>query len=588
MQLKSINTTAIWLYKLIYKALIFILTIIFYFIIRNLNDGYFNDILNVSKLEPTEYFGLIIGATSSIFGILIAVVLLTYELLTTKKQEDYFLNSKYIINIFYFPISILILSFISYITIADFKQVNNLTIAYYIGFLFVVFLLGLFWSIRKILTELKIIKKLIKDIRSININNIIEFLPNQNKRFIFKDSAILLIKIRQELIQYIIECDYNAFSLVLEELNKKAIELIDDGINRQRTDSILQAVTIIWQAGNLEALRVGNLKYFDTIWDCIEELYDYAAKSKIQLLHYNYLSRFIRHYSQFLIRKGLVDGLKKGVDTIAKSFEINLLENCPTQDRISDLYFAFENKTVEPHYISEGIQWKKIMEFLWLIDSIYSSSIETQNKELFDLCRIKTELIIEEIINGYYNNIETLQETAIITEIISQQTYNAYEANEKKIFEDTRNVFRIKAHQIKILIEKDRTLIVKSILGDISDFIVNSQKNNRLDSETLNCWGAIGRHLADLYLTNDLAQQSFLYVLKTFTHLKKNIEKNQLPSEFRNYNKIKKQVESLKIWLINKNHKNDINIIKEIDKLINTFKKTKDDNDFRIVKWDID
>ena len=43
------------------------------------NIAFIPDLLNLEQLKPKEYFGLIIGAIASIFGILMAVVLLTIE-----------------------------------------------------------------------------------------------------------------------------------------------------------------------------------------------------------------------------------------------------------------------------------------------------------------------------------------------------------------------------------------------------------------------------------------------------------------------------------------------------------------------------
>ena len=74
------------------------------------------------------------------------------------------------------------------------------------------------------------------------------------------------------------------------------------------------------------------------------------------------------------------------------------------------------------------------------------------------------------------------------------------------------------------------------------------------------------------------------YILDTFDRLKQEVKINQLPRQAKNYNEIKKQLESIKIWLIKDNEGKDIPIIKKIDESLQGFKEVTGTIDFRIVK----
>lgn len=102
-----------------------------------------------------DYFQLLLNVTASIFGIIVTVTLLTFQLIAKdnplRNKKDNLFNNPLIAATVSLPISIVILSLFSYLTIKDFKQDNNLTIGYFLGLLFITFIVFLSWAIRKIL-----------------------------------------------------------------------------------------------------------------------------------------------------------------------------------------------------------------------------------------------------------------------------------------------------------------------------------------------------------------------------------------------------------------------------------------------------
>lgn len=115
------------------------------------SKGFINDWLKLSSFDNTpDYFQLLLNVTASIFGIIVTVTLLTFQLIAKdnplRNKKDNLFNNTLIAATVSLPISIVILSLFSYLTIKDFKQDSNLTIGYFLGLLFITFIVFLYWE----------------------------------------------------------------------------------------------------------------------------------------------------------------------------------------------------------------------------------------------------------------------------------------------------------------------------------------------------------------------------------------------------------------------------------------------------------
>ena len=108
-----------------------------------------------------------------------------------------------------------------------------------------------------------------------------ELLPLQNERFIAKEKNRLLVRVRNKLTNYVRECDYETYNIVVQGSNNRIRELLEDGKDRRLTGEVFQAYKFIIEPGIFEASRVGNFQYYMTIWESVDELYEFAAKNKI-------------------------------------------------------------------------------------------------------------------------------------------------------------------------------------------------------------------------------------------------------------------------------------------------------------------
>lgn len=547
----------------------------------------FPDLLHLSDVQASDYFGLILNSTASIFGILIAVILLTFELkhISLRRKDDNILSKNVVIHLISLALVILILSLVSYVSIKDLKDANNLTIGYFLGYLFIGFIVSIFPATKNILESTNTLKKTKEEIESLSVEQLSQIETIESNKFIFKDNTLVLVRIRQELLVSVRDSDYEAYASILDSLNKRCIILLQQGKDRQVAEVVFRGFTFILNAGVYEALRVSNHQYYETVWESIDVMYEYAAKTKIYLLHYQYLDFFVMDYIKFLSRNKLGDALSTGAKTLTNALEQNLKHNCPPQERLSNLYSIFEKGKKVDQFIDSSIQWDEINEFVWNINTIQNSSIENGDRQLYDVCRYEFEFLAREIGRGSFSNLGEYQEAYIVIRIISHQTYNALIAHQQKLLDQSMKSFNIDTQLIPDLIKNEK-FYVQRVLEEISDYIIKSQRQKVLDDFfSLNYWGAIGRHIADLYVSNKTAKQSIWFIVDTLEKLKIEIENNQLPSDARNYNETKNQLKFLKEYL-SKNHvsKNDVVIVK-VNHLISSFQEVKEESDTRIVKW---
>lgn len=568
---------------------VFVLLFFIYILVKVFKIEIVPDYLSMYRVNLKDYFTIIISTTAAIFGIIIAVVLLAFQILelqTSRHQKENILDKNRVINFISIGTFIIIFSLISYVDTDSLTSSNDLSVAYLIGFVFILFILFIIPVSRGILEETNILKKTLREIEELTIDDCKNIYPKFNEAINESNENLLFEKLKQRMINYVRDGDHQAYNKILDRLNNKIIELISDGQDREMMDILLKSLTFVWNGSVFESLRVGNQQYFESIWKSIARLYKTAANRHIYLLHFQEIDFYIYSFLKLLSSNKQIDALSVGVKVLIESLKQNLHHNCPPQEKLNELYRIFEKEKEVEHYVDESIQWDQICDFLWDIQKIQISAIELKSKELYDVCRWESELLTRDLNYNEFPNVGIYQEAVILITIFSNQTYLAFEANEGSIYKDTSGSFKVQNHLISDLVVKQR-FYVKRILPDISDFLIKSQKKGRLnDFDTINSWCAIGRQVSKEYCTNEIAKKVIDYIVETFNYLKKYIEVNQLPREARNYNEIKKQLISLKECLEKDNAGKEIVILSKLTQIIEDFKEVQEEPDFNILKWE--
>lgn len=572
--------------QIIKRNYLLILLIVLLIGTRFFSKGFIPDYLHLSDILPKEIFGLLISATASIIGVVIAVILLTFDLSKGgffRRKEDSILNHPIVIRIITLFIVVMVSSLVAYCYIQDFRSPADLTMVYYLLILFVFFVVTLFPSIRKILETTNLLNRTLAEIERLESANFFEVIQLQWDKFSFNDNNRLLIRIRQQLIIYIREHDYEAYTTTLIAINRKAIQLIGEGKDRRNTDNITEALCFLWESAQTEALRVQNIQYFNTVWECMELLYDYAAVKKIPLMYLQSLDFYSSKYVNFLTRNGLKEPLYKGVNIIVTSFKLNLKNNCPAQELVNDLYWTYEQKETY-HYIDDSIQWDHIINFLMDLFGIQDSAITLKDNDLFYECDSELKHLYLGIINGEYPNLGVYQEAAIIEQIFRIRTENVSAAVKSAGFFLRLTSFDLESSHIADLALSEK-FYVAEIMQTLSDFILKLQYEEKLTAGLLNFWTATGRHLSKYYLKNKLCTKAFDFIVVNLIHLKEYIEAEQFSSSQAIYKEVEKQTESLKRYLEKNLPGKRLPIKTRLNKTLKEFKPVIEVPAYDIIKW---
>lgn len=564
-----------------------IISIFAFWALMQIEKGFFPDFLNLNRIDARDYAGLILAVTSSIIGIILAVVVLAFELTKKKafrRKNQNILDQKSTFWFLFLSISLITISFLSYVFIPDFNENNGLTIAYILLFTFIVFISVIVPSIQSFLNSTNSLKSSKKIIEYISIEEINAFNLENDNKFISNEFDNSIVKIRLDIIEFITENDTDAYNILLKNLVDKSISLMGTGESRQQSDSIFRAITFIWEGCYWEAQRSNSHQVIISIWDCINSFYTHASENKIQLIHYEFLDFFVNDFTKFQMTNNMSYSLAKGIHVHISALTLNLINNSPVQEKISDLCRKYEkNNKIENDHKSLT-QWDQLEGILWKIYSITSHAIDSFDKELFDLGCYQLELLIRSINNNEIISNEDYKEASLITSIYLIHRDLTLESSNAGLLPHC--LWRFKFSSFRI----ERDILEKKIYyGDLfqimSDFIIKSQKQKKLSPRTLNEFGAVGRMCTRYYKDNADYKKCFEYIYETLKYLKNLIENDQLPEESKVYLKLKKEIESLDEWLKKENPKSRFKIRAEINKTIRSFKDIESDPDYGIIKW---
>jgi len=538
----------------------FIIWIVVFIIIRNMHVPYIPDFFNISNFSEAivnDYFKMLCGITATIFAILLAVITFGFELLGNNSRRRKRINilSKWPVSlVISIPVSIIIFSFFSAFTIFNLNQVNDITTAYFIGFLFIIFVIILFPFTIYLLKEIVSFNEVEKKIKQ--FSGIKEY-----------DSFI-----KDELIYHVQQFDIEAYNKILNILSHHSLSLIGNTSNREQTNRILQSLIEVWKIGNIDALRVGEQQYFNSIFFNLKGLYEHAAKNNSLLLHYQSLEQFIRIEIDLLKVNNCINSLAYVAKTLSEIFLHQLEHNCPPQKTISNLYWAYEKKDAPYGYDKDAdIQWDYIIHILWEINHIHKIAVDLKSKFLFESVK---SILNDILFNLNFNKsikLEKYQEASIVNEIYDSRTQYALLALKNGIFQDDTEVNLINIQELADYI-RQKKIFAKNLIDNLEEYALKCHKNNKLSYSTISCIGKLGKLISLKYKNNLIVQNIFFSIVELLNKLKTEIQKDINHHENTNYNLIKKELKYLKDSLI---RVDDISITEKttfrIDEILNSF-----------------
>ncbi|MEI8202939.1 MAG: hypothetical protein WCH34_08005 [Bacteroidota bacterium] len=537
--------------------LVIFLWLIAYIFIRNIQWAWIIDLFNLSNFaeETThQYFKLICEITASVFAILIAVITFGFGLLgnnSRRRKRFDFLKQWRVLSAISIPVVMILFSLHSAFSLHNLKQTNDLTTAYFLGIMFVVFVLLLFPFTVFLIKKTDTVDKIIKLIN--------EF--TGEKDF---NSAIT-----DELINYIQEFDRDAYNNhLLSQLNKRCLSIIGDASDRRQANIIFQSLIKVWTAGNVDAARVNEEQYYVSVWLSVKDIYFNAAKNKAYLLHYQELESFTRAQIGYLMSISSIGGLTSAAENLSEIFLYQIQFNCPPQETISDFYLAYEGKDAPKSDHISNMQWDHIFLIFMALNQLQSCAIELNSKHLYQTVISKLNSILSEFSYKNELNLGEYQERFIVSYIFSFQTDSAELALQKGMFKNANEAFLFNYNKISDYVREQKPFS-DYILKVVEEYYLFCQKNNYLDSMSIKNLGSFGRLITTNYITNEIAQSALFTVVEFLGKLKVEIQKQEGYLENEHYLEIKKGLESLKTQLENvHDNPNALKTISRIDEIL--------------------
>ena len=237
---QTINSTK----EILIEAWLPIALILSYFVIAitGLVDklAFLPDWLDLHEVDPKEYFGLIIGAIASIFGIVMAVILLTVEVLKERLNRNIHTNpleNQLIRNSIYSSISLIGLSFVAYIQIDAFDNSKYLTLGYFIGIIFIAYIYSVYPVLKKIIGKSSKIKQNADLVDTLSFNSFKNVSRQRFRRDFEQDDRLKVLK--SEIDSYIISSNVSAYKKINDDILNKAFGYINDGQIRNQTEIVV-------------------------------------------------------------------------------------------------------------------------------------------------------------------------------------------------------------------------------------------------------------------------------------------------------------------------------------------------------------
>lgn len=551
------------------------------------------DYLNLSKSNPSDYFGLVVGAIASILGILMAVVLLSVEFSKEKLVGNVNINpldNHLIKNSLNNSVNLIGLSFIAYIEVTSFDTASNLTIGYFIGMYFMFYIFSVYPVIKEIIGKTSRIKENIELVNSLNLSAF-----KSVSRYRFQSGTAsddTLNKLKKEIDEYILTNKIASYEKINTQILGKVFTELGNGHDRNKCDIILGALIWLWRENAKTAVRVNDTNYFELIWDSVRDIYLHFANNKIPLLHLQEIELFVGfEFIKIQTSYKISLPLMTAIENIELSFLANLYNNCPEENLLKDLNRLYDKSETIEHSVDLELQWNAIRDIIRVLHKIQEAAIQLSDKDLFESSTRKIESICADLF-WRQNNVGIKQKSFLTWRTLVSSFYHSSEALKSGLYKNTLDCFHIPETFIRDLIKNEEVDIrdVKVIITSLANYIIEAQKEGMLfvgqGYGTLVDFCMIGIHSLKDYHENNKARKTINYIIRVLKNLKNIIEKNHLPMEREVYLHLESRFKHfVNVAIKHEGFSENENPVKKWNKIIETFKKVPDVEEHEIVKW---
>jgi hypothetical protein len=508
------------------------------------------------SLASTLLF-VVAGALASILGIVVAVMLVAYEILKRIYSAYAFksiFNNRYLKTIISVYIITIIISSVTIITLSSPLSNRNIDHIYYSFILFVLALSILFPHLKQILTSTESKNKIIELVQKISYSEISLFdrrsqmEPATNYVSRLEESPIYVLS--EAAIRTIKDNDRLTPKLILTEATNRLIELLKSSSGQRRR--IIEAFLIIFKNASTQAISLRQEGVVQVVLDCIEYVHLFCAEEKAPWYVMIELDELLRDIINESIEAGLDDVARSGHYRIERIMQAHLKNNIPPENEIWDLQLR-AGKDIPPDH-DKSLQWRHVSDdYVRMISGLVEKAIGMKRAEVISSGLWTLGNIGSYIINSELGELQKDDVLRWINYYSGDLTLKCVDAGlQKQLY----LISPFRAHYIEDALDKNARYS-KYPLTTFSESLIKLAKKGYYDTFILNELGTTGRGVVRRIGQNKIYKEALLYIIEVFSKIREILEQNMSGGKGLFYIELFTQIESLKKWMVSEKKKDE-------------------------------
>lgn len=566
--------------------LIAIILVIFCLLIFSF-DIYIPNYLGISYIQASNILSIIIGALTSILGVLIAIIVVAFNIF--RKYYNFyafrtFFKNKKLRDFITFYLLTITIAYLTLIEISNPLKPHIINLIYLAIVLFVISLWILFPYSNAIISSSQSKGNIKKIVNQISVDNVrvyklrSEIMPSfsqleieENPIFVLNELGTRTLKDNDWLTSiYIISAsEWKLFELLNDHLKENGHK--DEKKNQER-GRIIELFILIVKPIAYQAIKTEDEGVLTNVLGFIENFHYVAAQNQMAWYEVSALNDFFRNLLKKTLEAKLDNITYMGLLSVQNIMKDHLENNVPSEDEIFKLQYWKGNKNLKKSWDSQkDIQWDAVSRnYPEIISEIAKNAIELHNEEIVTKGMISLlDIMINvikmplgdlqkfDVVKNCCWGINDLIKIKIDTNLYGDNFYLSY--------------FGI---VIKGAIENAGKKILKTIFYSYAYNLRALAQKGMLSLYELNDIGALGRLFTGKIDENILYKESLIFIIILFDKLRETVE-NPIRDNKSFYVELCEQVISIRTWMKQEN-KEDKEIDEQIDKVLSNFKDYKE------------
>lgn len=532
-----------------------------------------------------SFLSLIVGALASIMGIIVAILLVAFELFR-RRYATYafkeFFQDKYLRNLFILYVSTILISIFALARLEDPVTTQNVNLSYLSILLFFACIIALYPCAKKILGSTMSKNKIREIVDRITYQSIDSFghfrrhVPAEHYVSVIEENPLFVLS--EAAIRTINEGDRLTPRLILVESGEKLKQFINEDCHDKR--NIINAFLIIFRHSAKQAILQKQEGTLTTALDVMREIHVFCAEKKVAWHEVIEFNELLQEILLDTIGADLDEIARKGMWDVKFILKKHLEKNVPAENEIWMLRDLKDKEDIGAVDHDKSLQWENVSHaYINMLSQLTEKGIELKKGQfLFSALRCFTD-IASEVVD---TKLGDKQKVAIISWCCYCAKSLTVKCADKGLYRDVLILTPFNFFGIKKMLDKN-TEYSKRPLLDFCETLIELAQRDVFDTFAFNELGATGRGAIEEIDKSLLHKEALVLICKTFDRIREAIEKSNRPEKEKAYPEAFRQVQSLKRWMESKG-KHDKAVEDEIESVLGKFKELeKYEGD--IIKW---